>query len=193
MSGRQRNQPSYINLYGAKGCGKSAFLEELGCLLLERGHFRSGIYLMNGWEIEQTYRGNINDYLEKHKNEIFHITYLNEQKVDGSQMLLIIDDFHAIKDRSNYLDYFFNSIYSNRVSLLLTSNEELSGKSIPDFNGRLLLNLPIRRLTELESMQLSYMYIPLYDFEDFREEYKNIFQELKKKQGNQLQPRNVMD
>lgn len=149
MRSRENNEPAYINLFGVKGCGKSAFVEELGCMLLERSHYRSGIYLMNGWEIEQTYRGNINDYLERHKSEIFSITYLNEQKVDGSQMLLIIDDFHAIKNRSNYLDYFFNSIYSNRVNLVLTSNEELSGKSIPDFGARRLLTMCMRRLNNI--------------------------------------------
>jgi|JI6StandDraft_1071083.scaffolds.fasta_scaffold41397_2 hypothetical protein len=109
-------------------------------------------------------------------------------------MLIIIDDFHAIKDRSNYLDYFFNSIYSNKVSLLLTSNEELSGKNIPDFGGRRLQPMTIRRLNEVESMQLSFMYIPLYDFQDYKEEYKNVFLELKgKQQPGQLQPRNIMD
>jgi hypothetical protein len=53
----------------------------------------------------------------------------------------------------------------------------------------------IKRLNEVEAMELSFKYIPLYDFEDFKEEYKNVFLELKKKQpsNNQILPRSVLE
>lgn len=60
LAGLEANKPTYFNLFGSKGCGKTAFAEELASSLLERGHFRSGIYIMSGWEIEAKHKGNIN-------------------------------------------------------------------------------------------------------------------------------------
>jgi hypothetical protein len=42
-------------------------------------------------------------------------------------------------------------------------------KNIPDFKLRKLEPMMIKRLNELESMELSFMYIPLYDLDDFKE------------------------
>lgn len=41
-------------------------------------------------------------------------------------------------------------------------------------------------------MSLSFMATPLYDYDDFKEEYKDLFLELTRK-NSQLQPRNIME
>lgn len=51
-------------------------------------------------------------------------------------MLIIIDDFNALRNKSNYLEYFFNSIFNKSVSLIITTSESLSTKSFQEFKDR---------------------------------------------------------
>lgn len=51
----------------------------------------------------------------------------------------------------------------------------------------------IKKLSEAEAALLSFMYIPLYDYEEYKDQFKTVFANLKKKQQNLILPRLVIE
>ena len=100
-------------------------------------------------------------------------------------MLIIIDDFHTLKDKTNYLDYFFNSIFNKNVNLIVSNNEKFSSKMLPDsLKNKSFQNAELKRMSEQESSFLSYTFIPLYNFEMYKNKFRSTFFPLKKEKSN---------
>lgn len=58
-----RNSSCLINIHGVRSCGRSMFLDQLARVLLERGEYKNGIYIINAIEVETMHKGDIYEYL----------------------------------------------------------------------------------------------------------------------------------
>lgn len=130
------NRSALINIHGARSCGRSVFLEQLMQMLLERGLYKQGIYLLNAIEIETVHKGDIYEYLEKRKHEIFPPDYLLDRRVDGSHVLLLIDDFHILKEKRNLLSRFLTTINDAGINLIVSGRDPMPNGSIPELSLR---------------------------------------------------------
>jgi hypothetical protein len=119
------NQACLVNIYGPKHSGKTAFVQQCARLLLERGNYTSGIYLLSGTEIDTAYQGDIDEYIEQHSKELFKADYLSNIGPDSEQVLIILDDYHLLKDRSKSLAKFLTTLDEVGVNLIVTSREPL--------------------------------------------------------------------
>lgn len=57
--------PSYINVYGEVGCGKTYFIKEIAKILVQRQFYDFGVYLFEGKKIEKNFSGDFEAYINK--------------------------------------------------------------------------------------------------------------------------------
>jgi hypothetical protein len=54
-----------------------------------------------------------------------------DRNIDGSHILLFIDDFHILKEKRHFLSKFLTTINDSDVNLIITSREPIFGEAIP--------------------------------------------------------------
>jgi ABC-type cobalamin/Fe3+-siderophores transport system ATPase subunit len=141
--------PKYIHVCGGNGVGKTTFIQEIGRMCVERGLFENGVYIMDGKEIEEKHQSDFEAYIYK-KSEtgtIFNLQAFN--KYGNENFLLIIDDFHLIRPRSNgRYNIFLNRLLEKKVNIILATYESFNVKET--FQSVVFKTIKIEKLNEIE-------------------------------------------
>lgn len=87
------------------------------------------------------------------------------EKIMGPEMILIVDDFHCVKARSDArLKIFLEKIAEKRINLILVSTTELKQDILPDMK-----KVKIEGLDEFEVDVLAYNMLDIHNDEQVNE------------------------
>jgi hypothetical protein len=133
---------TFVNVHGAKGSGKTIFLQHFYNEVLLRNKFSDGVFWLKFKDIKEVCKNSDNikellmntfgDRIEHNMNEYFQ----------DSKKLIVIDDFHKIlgQTRYRYPTFFMRALKTYRIATIISSE------------------FPLERVEELD--ELTYVELP---------------------------------
>lgn len=114
-----------VNIYGKKGIGKTTFSKLLGYYVYSRSLFKHGVFYFSFKNLKKS-NNDMKELMKEELGEDFskHIHVYFENK----SILLIFDDFDAIKNSGNeirFKQHIFDSLEKEKIIYIIISRENL--------------------------------------------------------------------
>jgi hypothetical protein len=142
-----KKETKFVQVCGGNGVGKTTFIQEVGRMCIERGLFENGVYIIEGKKVEENFHSDFEAYITKMAESSSMFTLASFNKYADSNFLLIIDDFHMIRPRSNgRYDLFMTKLLHKKANVILVTHET---HSLRDLEVHFKV-IKLERLTEVE-------------------------------------------
>ena len=116
-------------------------------MCIERGLFEGGVYIIEGKRVSENFQSDFEAYISKMSESEGMFTLPSFNKYADSNFLLIIDDFHTIRPKSNgRYNLFMTKLLQKKVSIIFVTHETYNLRDlIPSYRS-----IKLERLTDME-------------------------------------------